>query len=98
MKKPATKSSGKPSIRRQQIIVLVDGAGDYYELPRATLERRKVSESRKKEVASALKNVEAKYTYINRSAIPGSTAAPKFVGGSELAYAGFYISSPKSKR
>jgi hypothetical protein len=80
------------------MIVFVDGAKNYYELSRAALQRRKVSARRKKKVAEALKDVEASYTYIKASAIPGSTAASKFVGGSELAYAGFYISSAKRKR
>lgn len=77
--------------------MLVDGAGNFYEISRAALQRGKVSARRKKDVAAALKDVEARYTYIRASAIPGSTAGPKFVGGSELAYAGFYIARPKRK-
>ena len=80
------------------MVVFVDGAQNYYELSRAALQRRKVSASRKKEVAEALDDVDARYRYIKASAIPGSTATTKFVGGSELAYAGFYISSSKGKR
>jgi hypothetical protein len=76
----------------------VDGAKNYYEFSRAALQRRKVSAGRKKEVAKALQDVEARYTYIKASAIPGSTASTKFVGGSELAYAGFYIRSAQRKR
>lgn len=98
MKKSATKTSKKSPRERHQMIVFVDGAKNYYELSRAALQRRKVSARRKKKVAEALKDVEASYTYIKASAIPGSTAASKFVGGSELAYAGFYISSAKRKR
>jgi hypothetical protein len=98
MKKPATKRPKKRPIKRQQIIVLMDGAGNYYELPRATLERSRVSERRKKKVAAALEDVPGEFTYIKASAIPGSIAAPKFVGGRQLHYAGFYLSSTKSKR
>jgi hypothetical protein len=102
MKKAATKRSKKPPIRRQQIIVFVDGAGNYYELARAMLERSRVSDSRKKKVAAALEDVQVRYTYIKGSAIPGSVAAPKFVGGLmgglELQCAGFYVRSTKAKR
>jgi hypothetical protein len=98
MKKRAPKRAKKSPSQRQQIVVFVDGAKNYYELSRAALQRRKVSARRKKKVAKALEDVEARYTYIKGSAIPGSTAATKFIGGSELAYAGFYISSPKGKR
>ena len=91
MKKPTTKSS------RQQIIVLKDGDKNYYELTRATLERARESEDRKKEVAEALKNPPRLFTYIRRSTIPGSIAAAPFKGGRQLHYAGFYLSSTKSK-
>jgi hypothetical protein len=98
MKKRAPKRPKKSPRQRQQMVVFVDGAKNYYELSRAALQRHKVTASRKKKVAEALDDVEARYTYIKGSAIPGSTAAPKFVGGSDLAYAGFYISSPKQRR
>jgi hypothetical protein len=98
MKKATKKRAKKPSPKRQQMIVLVDAAGNYYEIPRATVQRGKVSEPRKKEVAEALEDVDARYTYIRASAIPGSTASPKFVGGTELNYAGFYIRSAEPKR
>jgi hypothetical protein len=98
MKKPAKKSAKKPSTKRQQIIVLADGAGNYYELSRANLERSKVSEARKKKVAAALEDVATEFTYIPYTAIPGSVAAPKFEGGRQLHYAGFYLSSTKAKR
>jgi hypothetical protein len=98
MKKSATTTSKKSYRKRQQMIVFVDGAKNYYELSRAALQRRKVSARRKKKVAKALDDIDANYTYIKASAIPGSTATAKFVGGSELAYAGFYIRSAKGKR
>jgi SH3-like domain-containing protein len=94
MKKPTTKRSGK----RQQIIVLMDGAGNYYELPRAMLERSRVTESRKKKVAAALEDVQVEHCYIKAAAIPGSTVAAKFVEGLKLRYAGFYVRSVKAKR
>jgi hypothetical protein len=83
---------------KQQIIVLVDGAGNYYELPRATLERSRVKEHRKKEVAAAVENVPTQFGYIRKSTIPGSMAADPFKGGRQLHYAGFYLSATKSKR
>jgi hypothetical protein len=98
MKKSATKSSKKPSIKRQQIIVLEDGAGNYYELSRATLERSRVSEECKKQVAARLQDVPQKFLYIPGTAIPGSVAAPEFKGGRQLHYAGFYLNTPKAKR
>ena len=57
MKKPATKSSKKRPSKRRQIIVLVDGAENYYELPRAVLERSRVSDRRKAEVTAALEEL-----------------------------------------
>jgi hypothetical protein len=98
MKKPATKSSKKRPSKRRQIIVLVDGAGNYYELPRAMLERSRVSDRRKAKVAAALEDVPAEFEYIGNANIPGGIAhAPKFLGGRQLHYAGFYLSSTKSK-
>jgi hypothetical protein len=97
MNEPATKGSKKRPIKRQ-IIVLTDGAGNYYELPRAALERSRVNERRKKEVAAALKNVPSCFGWIRNSTIPGSIATAPFKGGRALHYAGFYLSSAKSKR
>jgi hypothetical protein len=52
MKKATKKRAKKPSPKRQQMIVLVDAAGNYYEIPRATVQRGKVSEPRKISQAS----------------------------------------------
>jgi hypothetical protein len=98
MKKAAKKSSKKRPIRKKQIIVLMDGAGNYYELPRATLERSRVSDRRKAKVAAALEDVASEFTYIGQPNIPGGIAAAPFEGGRQLHYAGFYLSSAKSKR
>ena len=98
MKKAARKSSKKRPIRKKQIIVLMDGAGNYYELPRATLERSRVSDRRKAKVAAALEDVASEFTYIGQPNIPGGIATAPFEGGRQLHYAGFYLSSAKSKR
>jgi hypothetical protein len=98
MKKSATKSSKKPSSKRQQIIVLVDSAGNYYELPRATLERSRVSNRRKEKVKRALEDVLEESGYINDPVIPGSIVTNPVVGSQVLRYAGFYLGSTKSKR
>jgi len=99
MKKiPAAKSSKKPSIKRQQIIVLEDGAGHYYEFPRATFERARVKAPRRQEIEKKLKERPGEYGYINAPSIPGSVVAPPFVGGQQLHYAGFYLTSAKPKR
>jgi hypothetical protein len=85
--------------KRQQMIVLMDGAGNYYEVPRKTLERSRVSERRKKKVAAALEDEPSQFAYIRNSTVAGSIAtAPKFEGGRQLHYAGHYLSSSKSKR
>jgi hypothetical protein len=97
MKTSTSKKSKKHEIK-QQIIVLRDGIGNYYEIPRATLERCRVSESRKKKVAAALEDVPSEFWYIGGPAIPGSVAAPKMRGGRQLHYAGFYLESIKAKR
>jgi hypothetical protein len=96
MKKRPTKRPRKRPIKQQQIIVLVDGAGNYYELPRATLERSKVKAHRKKKVAAALKDEPAVFRYIQRPTIPGSVVSIK--GGHQLRYAGFYLRPTKSTR
>jgi hypothetical protein len=98
MKKPARKSSKKRSGKRQQIIVLVDGAGNYYELPRATLERSRVSARRKKEIEKYIMDRPEEFWYIGHPTIPGSVIAPPFAGGRQLHYAGFYLSPTRSKR
>lgn len=97
MKKPATKRSKKPPGKRQQIIVLVDSAGNYYELPRAALERSRVSDRRKQEVKMALEDVLEESGYINAPTIPGSIVTSPVVGSQVVRYAGFYLSSTKSK-
>jgi hypothetical protein len=91
MKKPVTKSSQKRPSKRQQIIILVDGAGNYYELPRATLERSRVSESGKAKVAAALEDVPSEFKYIGHANIPGGIATAPFKGGRALHYTGFYL-------
>jgi hypothetical protein len=99
MRKPAKKKSKKKSpIKKQQIIVLVDGAGNYYELPRATLERSRVSDRRKKKIAAAMGKMAPILRYIPGTAIPGGIAPPKFVEAQQLRYAGFYLTSAKAKR
>lgn len=94
MKKPAK----KPSSKQQQIIVLVDNAGNHYELSRATLERCRVDDRRKKKVEESLQDKPEEFRYIGAVNIPGSIAAGPFKGGRALHYAGFYLSSTKSKR
>lgn len=91
MKKSATKSSKKRPSKRRQVIVLVDGAGNYYELPRATLERSRVSESRKAKVAAALEDMPSEFEYIGLTNIPGGIAIAPFKGGRALHYTGFYL-------
>jgi hypothetical protein len=98
MKKPARKSPKKRPIKKQQIIVLKDGAGNYYELARATLERSRVSDRRKAKVAAALEDVASEFTYIGQPNIPGGISTAPFEGGRQLHYTGFYVSSAKSKR
>jgi len=94
MKKPAK----KPSSKQQQIIVLADHAGNYYELSRATLERSRVDDRRKKKVEESLQDKPEEFWYIGAVNIPGSIAAGPCKGGRALHYAGFYLRSTKSKR
>ncbi len=104
MRKPAKKKSKKKTtkkkspIKKQQIIVLVDGAGNYYEIPRATLERSRVSDRRKKKIAAAIAGPQPGWHYIPGTAVPGGILPPKFMGAQQLRYAGFYLTSAKAKR
>ncbi len=99
MRKLAKKKPKKKSpIKKQQIIVLVDGAGNYYELPRATLERSRVSDRRKKKIAAAIARPSPAWHYIPSTAVPGGILPSKFVGAQQLRYAGFYLTSAKAKR
>lgn len=98
-KKPAAKSSKKkPASKRQrhQIIVLKDGADNYYEIQRATLERSKVSARRKARVIAAVKKVPVYFLYIPGTSVPGSMTAPKFTDIGELQHVGSYLSSSKA--
>jgi hypothetical protein len=98
-KKPAAKGSKKkPSSKRQrhQIIVLKDGADNYYEIRRATFERYKVSPGRKAKVIAAVKDFPAYFGYIPGTSVPGSMAAPKFADVGELKHVGSYLSSSKA--
>ena len=97
MKKQMKHSRKRPA-KQQQIIVLVDGAGNYYEIPRAKLERSRVSDRRKKKVSAALKAMGPRWHYIPATAVPGSIAPPEFVEAQRLRYTGFYVTSTKTKR
>ena len=97
-KKPAPKTSKKASSKRQQIIVLLDGAKNYYELPRALFERSRVDPRRRKEIEKKLQERPGEFLYINAPCIPGSVVAPAFDGGQQLHYAGFYLTSAKAQR
>jgi hypothetical protein len=87
----------KPRTNRQ-IIVFKDGAGNYYEVSRATLERSRVDKDRIKKLEKALKDEECITTWIKRATIPGSIASAPFVGGRALHYAGYYLSRIKPNR
>ena len=91
-------SSTKASDNRQQIIVLEDGANNYYQLSRATLESCRVDKSDEKEIEKKLQERPGEFWYIDAPCIPGSVVAPPFDGGCQLHYAGFYLTSPKGKR
>jgi hypothetical protein len=97
MNKPTKKPMKKRSKKREQIIVLVDGDENYYAFPRAALERSRVSGRRKKEVVAAIVDVPTEYWWIKRADVPGSTSAGPLKGGRRLHYAGYYLSSTKSK-
>jgi hypothetical protein len=97
-KKPAPKTSKKASSKRQQIIVLEDGANNYYELSRATFERCRVDKRHRLGIEKKLKERPGEFWYIDAPCIPGSIVAPPFEGGCQLHYAGFYLTSAKAKR
>jgi hypothetical protein len=97
MKKQPAKKSSKPVVSRQQMIVFVDGYENYYEFSRATVERSRVDESRKKKVAACLKDLPSEFIYINHATIPGSTVSDPLEGGRQLHYAGFYLRPTKRK-
>jgi hypothetical protein len=86
----------KYASERQQIIVLVDGADNYYEVPRATLEAGRVDADRRQEVADAIEDVPGQFAYIALPTIPGSTAIAHFEGVRQLHYAGFYLTGEES--
>jgi hypothetical protein len=96
MKKTA--GSKRRRIEQEQMIVLMDGNGNYYELTRATLERSKVPPGNQDAVEAALKDVPEKFIWIHRTAVPGSIASAPIEGGRVLHYAGFYLKPIKSKR
>jgi hypothetical protein len=93
MKKPPKKDS-----KKQQVIVLVDGDDNYYEFPRAVLEKAKVSERRKEKVKAALDDVLGESGYINAPVIPGAIVSQRkgFRTSRALSYAGFYLKKSKS--
>ena len=93
-----TTGSKRRRIEQEQIIVLMDDEGHFYELPRATLDASRVPEAQEDEVEKKLKDPPEKFVWIHRTAVPGSIAAAPFEGGRALHYAGFYLKSTKSKR
>ena len=96
-KKPPKKSAKKRAPKQTQMIVLADGAGNLYELPRATLELSRVEKGRKKKVTAALEDNDCEFIYINAPTIPGSIVSAPLKGGRQLHYAGFYLLSTKPR-
>jgi hypothetical protein len=96
MKKSATKPSKKSTRKRHQIVVLIDSAGNYYEVPRAVLERGKVRGRRKKQVKKALEDEVEESGYINAPVIPGSVVSKP--SRRILRYAGFYLRRAEPRR
>jgi hypothetical protein len=90
------KNPPKKDLKKQQMIVLVDGDDNYYEFPRAVLEQAKVSESRKEEVKAALDDVLEESGYINAPVIPGAIVSQPVRTSQALSYAGFYLKKSKS--
>jgi hypothetical protein len=90
-------TAAKPR-KRQQVIVFKDGAGNYYAVSRATMERSRVSKERAEQIRKALEDEECITTWIKRATIPGSIAAAPFEGGRALHYAGYYLSPLKANR
>ena len=54
----------------EQIIVLMDDEGHFYELPRATLEASRVPEAQEDEVEEKLKDAPEKFVWIHRTTVP----------------------------
>jgi hypothetical protein len=98
MKEPARKTSTKTRGQRLQMVVLLDSAGNYYELSRETLQRSKVPDDQVEEVKQALMNVLSESGYINAPHIPGSIVAAFVLPEKALRYVGSYLKSTKSKR
>jgi hypothetical protein len=97
MKGSTAMPAKKRPVKKQQIIVLEDGAGNYYELPRSTLEKSRVSDRRKEKIVARIEDVPSQFAYIAVPTIAGSIASAPFVGGRQLHYAGFYLETIKSK-
>lgn len=92
--KPGSK---KRKSKRKQVIVLADGAGNFYEIPRATLERARATSARKAKIAAELEDKDVEFGYIGHGTIPGSTGVAQFKGGRQLHYHGFYLCSSRAK-
>jgi len=100
MKKLAKKGSKRRRVTKEQIIVLVDGEGNFYELSREQLEQSRVPKKREKELEDNLQDMPEKFIWIHRTAVPGSIAAgaKEFDGGRVLHYAGYTLRPIPSKR
>jgi len=102
MNKPAAKGSKRRRVTKEQIIVLLDGEGYFYELPLEQLLKSKVPPERQEDVKKELRDKPEKgeFIWIHRTAVPGSIAAgaKEFDGGRVLHYAGYTLRSIPSKR
>ena len=76
---------------QEQIIVLIDGASNYYELPRQLLERRRVPAEQLEDLKAKLQDVAGVFQHIAVSDIPGSTTNAEFEGARQLHYVGYYL-------
>ena len=94
----STKAGSKRRTSKKQVIILTDAAGNYYEVPRATLEKGRASRFRKRQIDKMLQDKQIEFSYIGHGNIPGSMGIPSFRGGRQLHYLGFYLSPSSTKR
>lgn len=86
-----SEASSNESYQDEQIVVLIDGSGNYYELTRETLEKSKVPDEKKAEIDAKIQNVLVATGYIGSGGLPGGIVRTFSICLNGLRYVGYYL-------
>ncbi len=92
-----TRKSARTTAGAVEVVVLLDNAGNYYELSRETLESSRVPDDEVDCLKEKLENVVGMSGYINIPFIPGSIVATFVLPAAALQHVGTYRKKSKKR-